>query len=115
MDEYVAAFPIAKIVGVNKEPDSCSAFAGLVQDVKEHGVRDPVIIDKETSTLIHGQARVLACKKLGMSTIPAVLGNWVPGSPEAKLLAIESDFDHKWFTVLEQGLRLFQWKQVWLQ
>ena len=53
MDEFVEAFPIANIVGVNKEPDSCSAFAGLVQDVKEHGrVLNPVLIHKATSTLL---------------------------------------------------------------
>jgi hypothetical protein len=64
-----------------------------VQDIKEHGVRNPVLIDKTTSTLITGQSRVLASKKLGLSTIPAWLIDCVPGSPESKLIAIENDFE----------------------
>ena len=113
--ELITAFPIDSIVGVNEEPDSCSSFAGIVQHIKEYGVLHPVLIDKETLTLMAGHARVNACKKLGISTIPAMLDDYHPGSPEAKLIAIEDDFVHKWFNELEQNLRIHKWKQAYLQ
>ena len=44
-----------------------------------------------------------------------MLDDYHPGSPEAKLIAVEDDFLHKWLNKLEQSLRIHKWKQAYLK
>jgi ParB-like chromosome segregation protein Spo0J len=42
----------------------------LAESIRHHGLYCPIIVDKE-NRLISGYYRVLACRQLGMRTIPA--------------------------------------------
>lgn len=49
----------------------------LAQSIKEIGLQQPIVVFRkgEKHSLIVGQRRYLACKKLGWSTIPAIITN----------------------------------------
>jgi hypothetical protein len=114
MNELITAFPIANISGVYEQHDARSPFDDIVQSIKNHGLWSPVVIHKETSFLITGHSRVLACTKLGEETIPAWLVDCPPGSPEARLIAIESDLVGKWFNELEVSRLMAERKKLYL-
>jgi ParB family chromosome partitioning protein len=114
MNELITAFPIANIAGVYEQHDARSPFEDVVQSIKNHGLWSPVVIHKESSFLITGHSRVLACTKLGKETIPAWLVDCPPGSPEARLIAIESDLVGKWFNELEVNCLMAERKKLYL-
>lgn len=55
--------------------DITKGLAGLTDSIKMHGIIEPIIVRPEKSgryTLVAGQRRLLAAKRVGLNTIPAV-------------------------------------------
>ena len=72
--------------GIDKESES---FKAILESIREKGVLEPVIVTSKDNKylLISGERRLLACRQLGLPTIPA----WVIDGIEARdeLLAIQ--------------------------
>lgn len=62
----------------------------LASSIQEKGLLNPIIVRQETDetySLIAGQRRFLACKKLGLDTIPAIIRE-VTDSTDATILSL---------------------------
>lgn len=115
MHELDKEFPIANINGIkDAKPEPNSPFKAILRSIKAEGVLSPVLVHKESKTLIAGKSRCLASLELGKTTIPAWIVDLAPDSPEAQLCAIESDLQHKWFSELEENLLLAKQKKLYL-
>ena len=56
----------------NARTHSDEQLEQIAKSINEFGFLNPVLIDAETKTIIAGHGRVMAAKKLGMTTIPVV-------------------------------------------
>jgi ParB family transcriptional regulator, chromosome partitioning protein len=65
------------------------AFLALVESIREKGVLEPVIVTSRSGKyrLISGERRLLACRKLGLATIPARMIDAVTAKDE--ILALQ--------------------------
>lgn len=115
MRELNPEFPISQITAVRSTPDPRSPFNAIVRSIATSDVLSPVVLHKETAAVIAGHSRVLACKQLGKPSVPAWLVDCAPDSPEAQLVAIDSDLLHKWLPELEENVLLAKQKQLYLQ
>lgn len=44
----------------------------MLADVKKNGIQNPIVIDKETGTVLDGNTRAAAAKRLGIKEVPAI-------------------------------------------
>ena len=76
--------------GIDTEDES---FQGFMASIAEKGVIEPVIVTprEEKFLLLAGERRFLACRKLGLATIPArILPNVQPGEEVLAIQLIEN-------------------------
>jgi len=45
----------------------------MIEKLKRYGLKDPIVVDKETKVILDGHHRYAACKALGMRVIPCLL------------------------------------------
>jgi protein-arginine kinase activator protein McsA len=55
--------PRATVTGVTEE---------MLADVKKNGIKNPIVIDKETGTVLDGNTRASAAKRLGIKEVPVI-------------------------------------------
>ncbi len=73
-----------------------SGIDSLVKSVKNYGVLQPIgvrLINKKVYELIFGERRLIACKKAGISTIPAIVTE--VGDREAAALSMAENIHRK--------------------
>ncbi|MBN1631219.1 MAG: DNA modification methylase [Thermoleophilia bacterium] len=92
---------------VNPRRISDSELEALTRSIKEFGVVDPVIARRETRVVIGGHQRLLAARKLGLGTVPAILLDI--DEDKARLLnvalnKISGEFDEELLAQLLAGL-----------
>lgn len=83
MTDNIVQVPVSqlRVSGANTRKDNESGqedadVAGLAQSIKEHGLLNPLTVRTLLTggyEILAGQRRYLACLKLGMATIPAVV------------------------------------------
>ena len=68
-----------KNVSIDSLPDRATAigmpkdkFDLMAKDIKENGVRNPIVIDKNTGQVMDGQTRAFVSQQLGIKEIPAI-------------------------------------------
>ena len=66
----------------------------LTRSIREFGLVDPIIARQEDKTVIGGHQRLLAARRLGLTQVPVVLVDLVPGAGPAAEPGVES---HQWF------------------
>ena len=69
IEQIVTAEQIRQEINTNAE-----SFLGLMESIKDRGVLEPVLVARQqdgTYRLLVGERRYQACKKLGLTTIPA--------------------------------------------
>ncbi len=70
-----------------------ASIAGLAQSIKKHGLVNPLTIRSlgdGTYEIIAGQRRYLACKELGLATVPAIVRDHVSDTSGVALSLIEN-------------------------
>src|ERR1035437_8724349 len=103
-NEEIVNLEISKIKGANKTPKPSTDFQTLFESIRDQGVQTPIAVNKDSLELLPdcGNSRVLVCNALGRMTIPAVLLPYLPGSPEARLYAIDSELVRSNLSLLEE-------------
>ncbi|NPA23964.1 MAG: ParB N-terminal domain-containing protein [Crenarchaeota archaeon] len=56
----------------------------LIESIRRTGLQEPIIVDSETYMIIDGHHRVEACKRLGITKIPALLVNYLDDDIELR-------------------------------
>lgn len=100
MTEQVLQIPVASLrvaaANTRKDKDAGqedSGLAGLAQSIRENGLLNPLtvrLLDDGSYEILAGQRRYLACKHLGMATIPAIVRNQVSETGAVALSLIEN-------------------------
>jgi site-specific DNA-methyltransferase (adenine-specific) len=78
------------------EPDNA-----LVDDIREAGIRQPIICDKKTRAVISGRRRVMAAKMVGLATVPVIFRDY-----DSKDDVTESIIKANWYRQKSQAQTL---------
>ena len=100
MTTAVVQIPISqlRVASANTRKDTeagqeDSSVTGLAQSIREHGLLNPITVQREsdgTYAIVAGQRRYLACKAIGMATIPAIVRENVTETGAVALSLIEN-------------------------
>jgi ParB/RepB/Spo0J family partition protein len=100
MTEQILQIPVAslRVAAANTRKDKDAGqedtgLAGLAQSIKENGLLNPLTVRPLADgsyEIVAGQRRYLACKQLGMVTIPAIVRDRVSDTGAVALSLIEN-------------------------
>jgi hypothetical protein len=109
--EYVL-LPIDQITVELPRKRERSDFSELQQSVQRSGLLNPITVRADDSgwILVCGYHRLLSCKSLGWSAIPALVKDYDP--LDAELAEIDENLQHHSLTILEQGEHLVRRSEI---
>ena len=81
-------YDIEKIKPYDKNPRKISdkAISMVANSIKEFGFQQPIVVDKK-NVIVVGHTRYLASKKLNLSKVPVVIGNFTEQQAKAYRIA----------------------------
>lgn len=74
----------------------------VIEKLKHEGLKDPIVVDKETRVILDGHHRYAACKALGMKAIPCLLVDY--RSPEISVEPRRAEIPVSKEEVIRRGL-----------
>lgn len=99
--DKLISLPLEKIKVTNVKNIADLNF--LTQSIKAHGLVNPIIVRKKNGyyQIVSGKKRVLACRRIGMQEITAIVRNY--SNFEAETLAIVESFQKRELHFLEKA------------
>jgi ParB-like chromosome segregation protein Spo0J len=90
------------------------AFVALVESIREKGVLEPIIVTLQDGKylLISGERRLLACRQLGMATIPARVFDTVTAKDEILALQLTENLQRAELDPIDTAMAMVGFFQI---